>query len=100
MIHTCNVQCYSIDPETTDALGLKENTIWLPFAFHMDIVLAIKKTTDDPDEPSYNCTTIFTELNDTYVLDTPYDQFLPLFVRHNGDDASSVEPTKSDEPNL
>lgn len=100
MIHVCNVQCYSMDPETTEALGLIEKTTWLPFAFHMDIVLAVKKTTEDPDERSFNCTTIFTELNDTYVLDTPYDQFLPLFIEHNGNKTTGVVSPTPGEPNL
>lgn len=84
MIHECNIQCHSVDPSTMDMLGLNEDKgKWLPFAFHIDVVIACKLTSEEDDEMTYNCTTIFTDHGDTYIIDTPYNKFLKLFKEHN-----------------
>jgi hypothetical protein len=93
MIHTCAIHCHSIDVSQVDILGLaKDKGKWLPFAFHMSIVVGCKMTTDDEDEIVNNCTTIFTDSGETYIIDTPYYQFLALFKKFNQE---SEEP-KSD----
>lgn len=80
MIHACNIHCHTMDLDQADLMGLKDKGKWLPFAFHMDIVVACKLTTDDEEEESlHGCTTVFTDSSDTYIIDTPYEIFLPLF---------------------
>lgn len=96
MIHTCNIHCHTMDLDRADLLGVDDKGKWLPFAFHMDIVVACKQTTDDEDELVYNCTTVFTDHNDTYIIDTPYAEFAALFQLYHTDASSS----KSDEPNF
>jgi hypothetical protein len=79
MIHTCNIHCHTIDIEKADLMGIPDKGKWLSFAFHIDVVIACKLTTDDEEEMVYNCTTIFTDHGDTYVIDTPYEEFLTMF---------------------
>lgn len=93
MIHACNIHCHTMDLDRADLLGVDDKGKWLPFAFHMDIVIACKQTTDDEEELVYGCTTIFTDHSDTYIIDTPYAEFLTLFQLYHTD--SSL---KSDEP--
>jgi len=77
MIHKCNVHCHSVDPKEKDLLGLNDDTgKWLPFAFDLSIVVACKLSTDEEEELAFNCTTIFTEFGDTFILDTMYDDFV------------------------
>jgi hypothetical protein len=75
-----------------DLMGLGEDKgKWLPFAFHLDIVVAVKLSTDDEDQISYGCTSVFTEAGDTYIIDTPYEEFEEIFVSYN---SSSAEPSR------
>jgi hypothetical protein len=38
------------------------------------------------------CTTIFTEPGDTYIIDTPYIEFMPLFKDyHSGSDNEAMQ---------
>jgi hypothetical protein len=86
-----------MDLDRADLLGVDDTGKWLPFAFHMDIVVACKMTTDDRDEEVYNCTTIFTDHSDTYIIDTPYTEFISVFQMYHEDPLSS---SKNDEPNF
>lgn len=79
MIHTCNIHCHTMDLDRANLMGIEDKGKWLPFAFHLDIVVACKMTTDDEEEPVYGCTTVFTDAGDSYIVDTPYEQFLTLF---------------------
>lgn len=88
MIHTCNIHCHTMDLDRADLLGVDDKGKWLPFAFHMDIVVACKMTTDDEEEQVYNCTTIFTDQNDTYIIDTPYTEFMTVFQMYHTDASS------------
>ena len=54
MIHTCNIHCHTMDLDRADLLGVADKGKWLPFAFHMDIVVACKMTTDDEEELVHN----------------------------------------------
>lgn len=82
MIHTCNIHCHTLDIEKVELMGLEDRGQWMPFAFHLDVVVAVKLTSMDEDSLVYNCTTVFTEHGDTYIIDTPYKSFLPMFVGH------------------
>lgn len=96
MIHKCKIQCHTIDPGQLDLMGLDEDKgKWLPFAFHMDIVVAIKMSTDEDDQIAYGCTTVFTENGDTYIIDTSYEEFEEIFFSHySSDDNASSHPDK------
>lgn len=83
MIHECNINCRTMEPTMTEALGVVDPGKWLPFAFHMDIVDAIKMAADDDDSDLLGCTTIFTATGDAYIIDTQYKKFLKLFIQHN-----------------
>ncbi len=91
MTHACNIHCHTMDLDRADLLGVNDNGKWLPFVFHLDIVVACKMTTDDEEEPSYGCTTIFTDQNDTYIIDTPFTEFSKLFKDYHSD-APSTKP--------
>lgn len=96
MIHTCNIHCHALDLEKADLMGIEDKGKWLPFAFHLDIVIACKLTTDEEDQLVYNCTTIFTDHGDTYIIDTPFTEFQTIFQLYHSDSKSS----DSDELNF
>jgi hypothetical protein len=70
-----------------DLLGLDDQGKWLPFSFLLDTVVAMKQTTDEEDEATFNCTTIFMENAETFVIDTPFYTFQSIWNTHmTGDD--------------
>lgn len=80
MIHKCNVHCFSLELENRELLGGKADAgKWMPFAFDLSMVYAVKLSHDDSEKMTYGCTTIYTEDKETYVIDTPYDRFLILW---------------------
>ena len=83
MIHKCKVQCHTIDPKTVELTGLEDKGKWLPFVFNMDVIDAAKLSSDEEDSPTYNCTTVFTSNGDTFIIDTPYEEFLKKFDQYN-----------------
>lgn len=91
MIHSCNIHCHSIDLEKVELMGIEDKGQWMPFAFHLDVVVACKLTSQEEDSFVYNCTTVFTEHGDNYIIDTPYVEFLPIFIGHYSDQPSSKE---------
>lgn len=91
LIHQCKIHCHSIDPGQLDLMGVDDVGKWMPFAFHLDIVVAIKLSTDEEDLLPYNCTTVFTENGDTYIIDTPYTEFEQIFLEHHQDDEPFVK---------
>ena len=89
--HSCNLHCHTIDPDKLELMGLEDNGKWMPFTFHMDIVIACKLTSDEEDQNVVNCTTIFTESGDAYIIDTPYVEFHKMFKSYHNPVASSTE---------
>lgn len=96
-VHSCHLHCHTIDPDKLDLMGLEEDPgKWLDFSFHMDIVIACKQTTDEEDHTLRDCTTVFTENGDAYIIDTPYKEFVKLFVAYH-----TMPSDKADgEPNF
>ena len=82
MIHTCNVHCHALDPSDTDLLGIDDKGKWLPFAFLLDTVVAIKQSTDEEEEMLFNCTTVFTDRGETYTIDTPFFTFQDIWMQY------------------
>jgi|694.fasta_scaffold03423_22 hypothetical protein len=92
MIHVCNIHCHALDIEKVELMGIEDKGQWMSFAFHLDVVIACKLTSLEEDSLVFNCTTIFTEPGDTYIIDTPYPEFLKLFVDYH------EQPTVSHPP--
>lgn len=83
MIHKCNIHCHAVDIDKAEMMGLEDKGRWMPFAFRMEMVVSCKLTSDDEETLTNNCTTIFTEHGDTYIIDTPYIEFERLFIDYN-----------------
>jgi len=82
MIHTCNVHCHALDPEEKDLLGITDSGKWLPFAFLIDSVTAIKQSNDEESEMLFNCTTVFVDSGDVYTIDTPFFTFQDIWMQY------------------
>ena len=82
-VHTCNLHCHALDPLQAEAMGIKDPGKWLPFDFHMGIVVGCKMASDDPEEPVYQCTTLYTEEGNVFIIDTPHAVFRKLFTAYN-----------------
>lgn len=95
MIHSCNIHCHTIDIDKVEMMGIEDKGQWMPFAFHLGVVVAIKLTSNEEDSFVYNCTTVFTEHGDNYIIDTPYLEFLPIFTEFNF--SSSIEEGGGDD---
>ena len=87
MIHRCKVQCHTIHPQDMERMGITEDEVkWMPFVFSMHIIDAAKIASDEHDSDSYNCTTIYTTHGETYIIDTPYNEFFEKFEEYNNSD--------------
>ena len=75
MIHSCNVHCHSISGTEAELLGIEDAGKWLPFSFIINTIIAIKQASDDEEERTFNCTTIFMENGESFVIDTPFYTF-------------------------
>lgn len=100
MIHKCKVQCHTIDPKTVELTGLEDKGKWLPFVFNMDVIDAAKLSSDEEDSPTYNCTTVFTSNGDTFIIDTPYEEFLKKFDQYNSIQIIIKEEDEEDDEDL
>lgn len=86
VVHKCKIHCHSIDPSKMEIMGLDvDQGKWMPFCFHMSTIIACKLSSDEDDVLAYGCTTLFTEQGDTYIIDTPYEEFEEKFIRYNDD---------------
>ena len=90
-VHSCNLHCHTLDPEKMELMGLEDKGKWMPFTFHMDMVIACKLTSDD-DENLTDCTTIFTESGEAYIIDTSYTEFSKTFTNYHIPDAPAEGP--------
>lgn len=90
LIHRCKIHCHTIDPGQLDLMGVDDVGKWMPFAFHMDIVVAIKLSTDEEDLLPFGCTTVFTESGDTYIISTPFEEFEQIFLHYHEEDMPST----------
>lgn len=96
VIHRCKIHCHTIDPTRLDAMGMDDDLgKWMPFSFHMGIIVACKLSTDEEDLLPFGCTTLFTEHGDTYIIDTPYAEFEEKFVHFNEEDNASAAPREA-----
>lgn len=87
-IHRCKVFCHNIDPDQMELMGLdseNDRGKWLPFAFRIDVINMCKMTSDDPDHPTFGCTSLFLDNGDTYIIDTPFQVFENLFIGYVDD---------------
>jgi hypothetical protein len=66
-----------------ESIGEEDMGKWMPFIFNMGIVEAAKLTSDEKDLPTYNCTTVFTNSGEAYIIDTPYEKFFSIFKEYN-----------------
>jgi hypothetical protein len=72
-----------------DMMGLDRNTDpgkWLPVTFKLGVINMCKLTSEDPDMPTYGCTTLFVYGGDTFIIDTPYREFQQVFEEFNNQD--------------
>lgn len=96
MIHKCKVQCHTVNPQEMELLGIQEDEgRWLPFAIDMGVINAIKMSTDEKGEPTYNCATIFCTDGNSFILDTPYHDLVDKWEEYNSS-MWDVPPPKDD----
>lgn len=82
MIYDCNIFCSTMDEDQAEILGVEDKGIWLPYAFILDSVMAIKMSTHDEESLAFGRTTIFTHDGNTFIIDTPYDKFARVWKEY------------------
>lgn len=80
MIHRCKVECRRHSEDTEKLLG-ENPSVWLPYAFLLDIVTSIKMASDDDEDFNYECTTIYID-DRSYIIDTPYRKFEKIWIEY------------------
>ena len=97
-IHKCKVQCHTVNPTDMDLLGIKEDSgKWLPFAIDLGIINAVKMSTDEKGEPTYKCATIFCSDGNSFILDTPYFDFIEKWEEYNKSIWEQPDPSDDEE---
>lgn len=79
MLHKCNIHCYSMDDDISEMMEVEDDGKWLPFMFSLDLITAIKCSSDDKEDFSYNCSTIFPSIGDVFTVDTPYNMMMSIW---------------------
>lgn len=83
MIYECQVFCHSTESDLNDIIGIEDDGKWMPFAFDISLVYAVKLASDDSSRLSYKCTSIFLDGGDSYIIDTKYRDFLKIWKSYN-----------------
>ena len=100
-IHRCKVQCHTVNPSDMEIMGMKEDEgKWLPFAIDLGIINAIKMSTDEKGEPTYNCATIFCSTGDSFILDTPYFTMIDIWEEYVKSMWMGEDDSQKDEGDL
>jgi hypothetical protein len=90
-----------MEAQKSELLGIEDDGKWMPFLFNMEMVEAIKLTSDDERASTYNCTTLFTHQGDTYVIDTSFEKFAKIFADYVSlFDLESEEDEEDGDDNL
>lgn len=90
--HECKVYCHSLPQEQAEALNITDSGKWLPFTVYLGCINAFKMSTDEDEEGTQFCTTVFTETGDAFILDTPYHEFSKIWKKFiSGEEESSEE---------
>ena len=71
-----------MDLATVESLGISDPGKWMAFCVELDMVYAIKLTSEDEDDILCNCTTIYCVDGDTYIIDTNYHDFKKIFLEY------------------
>jgi hypothetical protein len=87
MIYECHVYCHSVSPDLTELLGKNQDDDgkWLPFAVDISLVDACKMSSDVPGDFTYKATSLFMQSGDTFVIDTPYKEFVKIWKQYKED---------------
>lgn len=86
MIYECNVYCHSNPPDIEEMLGkTNDDGKWLPFAVDISLIDACKMSSDLPDDLTYRATSLFLQSGDTFVIDTPFKEFIKIWKQYKED---------------
>jgi len=100
-VHKCRLFCHAIDQSDLDVLGVShkhsENGSWLGCSLRLSKVNMVKLTTDEPGNPTFNCSTLFLEGGDSIIIDTPYDIFEDIFCDYFNNLHESVSRSEQSE---
>lgn len=94
--HECKVYCHSIPQEQAEILNITDAGKWLPFTIYLGCVNAFKMSTDEDEDGTQFCTTIFTDVGDVYIIDTPYYKFNDIWKKFISDDTAEEEKGSGD----
>jgi hypothetical protein len=97
MFHECKVYCHAIPEEHAKALGM-DNPVgkWLPFTIYLGCINAFKMSTDEDEDGTQYCTTVYTDTGDIYILDTLYKEFNTIWKKFMVDEYFPNDEPSSD----
>lgn len=98
--HECKVYCHSIPQEQADILNITDNGKWLPFTIYLGCVNAFKMSTDEDEDGTQYCTTVYTDAGDIYILDTPYTKFNEIWKKFIADEDITDQASDDDDISL
>jgi hypothetical protein len=90
------VYCHSITPEQAEVLNITDSGKWLPFTIYLGCINAFKMSTDEDEEGTQYCTTVYTDTGDIYILDTPYPKFNTIWKKFMDLEEESTDESSDD----
>ena len=98
MYHECKVYCHAMPQEQAEILNITDSGKWLPFTIYLGCINAFKMSTDEDEDGTQYCTTVYTDTGDIYILDTPYSKFNAVWKKFMNmeEDAIDGESTDND----
>lgn len=71
----------SMIPGKAESMGIEDPGKWLPFMLDLNIVNAVKMTTDDRSHNTYGCSTVYCADGETFIIDTPFTKFTAIWEK-------------------
>lgn len=84
MVLECNIFCRAMSPADEELTGKKDPGKWMEGLIDITRVEAVKITSDDEDEPTFNLTTLYMFNGDSYVIDIPFSTMRRVFKESRG----------------
>jgi hypothetical protein len=76
----------SMAPGKAERMNIEDPGKWLPFILDLNIVNAVKMTTDDRSHNTYGCSTVYCVDGETFIIDTPFNKFAGIWEKHVSQD--------------
>jgi len=78
MVHVCNGV---LENTRLNEITGSEHLVFVPTCIDLDYIVSIRQSVNNDSEPE-EYTVLYTDMGTTYCIDTPYEEFLDIFIKY------------------